>query len=209
MTEPARLWSGEFGNRYTERNIEFNDVFRTELWDMLLPAACTSVLEVGANAGQNLQAIARKRAVDFYATDINPGNVERLAATGLVRNANLRCEPAHKLSFPDSIADLAFTRGVLIHIPAGELIASMREIHRCAGKWIICGEYCAGSRNEEMIVSENYPPGTCWRRDYGSLWLDNFPDLRLVGEPLFCWWRTTGEDNLTYWRFEKGAERKH
>jgi hypothetical protein len=83
----------------------------------------------------------------------------------------------------------------------------MREIYRCAKRWIVCGEYQA--RTDRMIVNENYPPNTCWARDFGSLWLDNFPDLDIVIEPLFCWWRTTGEDDLTYWLFEKGKPKTH
>ena len=45
-----------------------------------------------------------------------------------------------------------------------------------------------------------------WRRDYGSIWLDNFTDLHCQGA-IFAWKRMTGLDNLTFWVFEKGPKR--
>jgi hypothetical protein len=41
-----------------------------------------------------------------------------------------------------------------------------------------------------------------WRRDYGSLFLDTFSDLKCTAH-MFAWKRATGLDNLTFWVFEK------
>ena len=41
-----------------------------------------------------------------------------------------------------------------------------------------------------------------FKRDFGSFWLDCFPDLRVLDYGFF-WKRLTGLDNLTWWLFEK------
>lgn len=193
------LWASEFGDDYTRRNSVMGK--RGQVWKLLLPKRVESVLEVGANSGLNLHAIATLCGCDLYACEPND-----LARTTLLE-ANL-CEHitadyADKLSFPDEAADLVFTCGVLIHVPPDKLIASMREIHRCAKRYIICGEYFAPS--EEMIPYRGYQDAL-WRRDYGSLWLDTFSDLYCIGT-LFAWKRMTGLDNITFWVFEKGPRR--
>lgn len=197
------LWTGEFGDSYTRRNTDSTLEARRSMWSMLLPSDCKSVLEVGANTGLNLAAIELNQPnMEFYACEPNDMAREELEANGVVPALNITADYADKLRFPDEIVDLAFTSGVLIHIPAEKLIPSMREIHRCAKKWIICGEYFAPS--EEMVPYRGHMD-VLWRRNYGGLWLDNFLDLRCTA-CLFAWDRLTGLDNLTYWVFHKGAK---
>lgn len=198
------LWATEFGNSYTQRNTDKTAPARLELWKMLLPRGCESILEVGANTGLNLEAIEQLTAAELYACEPNDLARETLRQKGLLPDNNLTRDYADKLNFQDGIADLVFTSGVLIHIPADKLIPSMTEIHRCSRRWIICGEYFAPQ--EEMIPYRGHD-NTLWRRDYGSLFLDNFNDLR-CHSCLFAWKRMTGLDNMTFWLFEKGP-RKH
>ncbi len=197
------LWTSEFGDSYTRRQVA-NPSARLALWSALLPAGCRSVLEAGAGTGQNLEAMSELGVGTFYAAEPNELARTHLFESGLFLEGNLRADFADSLGFPDGVADLVLTCGVLIHVPPDRLIASMREIHRCAKRWIICGEYFAPS--EEMIPYRG-TKDTLWRRDYGSLWLDNFSDLHMRQEPLFMWKRTTGLDNITFWSFEKGPKR--
>ena len=110
---------------------------------------------------------------------------------------------ADKLTFEDSQVDLAFTCGVLIHIAPDKLLASMKEIHRVSRRHIICGEYFSP---KEEVVPYRGIDDALWRRDYGSLWLDNFSDLHCIGT-MFAWKRQTPFDNLVFWVFEKGPRR--
>lgn len=192
------LWTGEFGNDYTKRNSAASFNARRVLWDMLLPRDCESVLEVGANKGLNLEAIAVISPCELYACE--PNELARDELSDVISPLNITPDYADKLSFPDGIVDLAFTCGVLIHVPADKLLKSMQEIHRCARRWIICCEYFAPS--EEMVPYRGHADAL-WRRDYGSLWLDNFSDLSCIST-CFAWKRQTGLDNLTCWVFEKG-----
>jgi pseudaminic acid biosynthesis-associated methylase len=156
-------------------------------------------LEVGANIGLNLEAISQLRACTLYACEPNDLARSQLPKLGVVPQTNITSDSADNLSFPAQVADLVFTCGVLIHIAPDKLHRSMQEIHRCSKRWIICGEYFAP--NEEMVPYRGHNDAL-WRRDYGSLWLDQFPDLRPV-ECFFAWKRMTGLDNLTFWVFEK------
>lgn len=191
------LWAGDFGNDYTRRN-SADPSARLQIWKTLLPRHCESVLEVGANIGLNLEAIGRFSVAELYGCE--PNDLAREQLEDIVSPTHVTADYAHKIRFPDGIADLAFTMGVLIHIPTDKLLPSMREIHRCARRWIICGEYFSPS--EEMIPYRGHD-NALWRRDYGSLWLDNFPDLQCIST-MFAWKRMTGLDNLTFWVFEKG-----
>jgi hypothetical protein len=91
----------------------------------------------------------------------------------------------------------------LIHVPPDKILASMKEIHRCSKRWIVCAEYFAPEERELPYRGQR---NALWLRDYGSLWLDNFPDLTCIAT-FFAWKRMTGLDNLTFWLFEKGRRR--
>lgn len=195
------LWTRDFGDEYTIRNAKADDS-RLTIWKIMLPRHVTSVLEVGANIGLNLEAIEQSTNCELFACEPNDSARTQLIESNIMPASHITADFADNLSFPDGIADLAFTCGVLIHIPADKLVASMREIHRCASQWIICGEYFAPS--EEMVPYRGHNDAL-WRRDYGSIWLDNFKDLRCHG-CLFAWKPLTGLDNITFWIFEKGEK---
>lgn len=199
MTE---LWAGDFGNDYTRRNRSGIGA-RESIWHMLIPSHTNSVLEIGANVGANLEAIAQFKDCDIYACEPNDLARSELIELDVAPAENITADYADKLSFKDGVADLVFSCGVLIHIPPDKLIQSMREMHRCSKRYIICGEYFAPT--EEMIPYRGHN-NAMWRRDYGSLWLDNFPDLHCTST-MFAWKRMTGMDNLMFWVMEKGPKR--
>ena len=95
--------------------------------------------------------------------------------------------------------DCVVTCGVLIHVPTCLLAKSMSEIHRVSDRYIICAEYFAP--REEMIRYQG-KDDLLWRRDYGTLYLSQFPDLKCI-DVQFWWKPQTGMDNLTVWLFEK------
>lgn len=195
MTE---LWTGDFGNDYTQRQA---DTFspRKQMWHMVLPRHVDSILEVGANIGANLSAISQLSTAELYATEPNELARQTLLEKDICYQVTN--DRADNLRASDNSIDLVFTSGVLIHIPPDQLQASMKEIHRVARRWIICAEYFSPS--EEMIPYRGHD-NALWRRDYGSLYLDQFPDLRCQ-TCVFAWKRMTGLDNLTFWVLEKGS----
>lgn len=192
------LWTGAFGDDYTKRQMDTHEA-RRYIWGEILPFSSGSILEVGANVGANLAAIESLGDFTLFATEPNKQAFQQLISKGICATDNV----ADNLeSYTDGMVDLVFTSGVLIHIPPEKLKASLSEIHRVAKRYIIAAEYFAPS--EEMIPYRGHD-NALWRRDYGSLYLDQFPDLRCIS-CTFAWKRTTGLDNLTIWVFEKGAK---
>jgi pseudaminic acid biosynthesis-associated methylase len=197
----SELWTGEFGNEYTQRNSRETLEARRAMWEILLPKGVESALEVGANVGLNLEAISQFSTAELYACE--PNDMARAELHELLDHDNIRSDSADRLGWPDKHVDLVFTSGVLIHVPPDRLEASLKEISRVASRYVICGEYFAPS---EEVVPYRGQSDALWRRDYGSLFMDACPDLHPLGT-LFAWKRTTGLDNLTFWIFEKGPMR--
>lgn len=195
------LWRGQFGDEYTARNTSATLGARYMIWRALLAVECRSILEVGANIGLNLQAIGDLTDAELYATE--PNDMAREELCGWLPATHVLPDTADKIGLPDKHCDLVFTCGVLIHVAPDKLLKSAQEIHRVSNRYIICGEYFAPS--EEMIPYRGHKDAL-WRRDYGGLFLDNFPDLRCIAT-MFAWKRMTGLDNLTFWVFEKGPKR--
>ena len=176
---------------------------RLALWSEILShtisAPPASVLEVGANLGINLRALRLLSSARRYAVEPNDSARKILVADGVVAEDDVRDGIASTINFPDGVADLAFTSGVLIHIHPDNLGASLKEIHRSSKRWIACVEYF--SDKPEMIPYRGFDD-RLFKRDFGGLWLDSFSDLRVVAYG-FAWKRVTGLDNLTWWLFEK------
>lgn len=194
------LWRGEFGNHYVQRNPATVEAIaaREKLWisilNTMLPERPKSVLEFGANVGINLKALRR------ILSNVRRGAVEpnMLAQQLLVESKSVE-HLIEDIRNCDTQFDLAFTSGVLIHIPPDDLLETCREIHRVSSRWIVAIEYFS---HEPQEVEYRGAMGRLWKRDFGAFYLDNFPDLNPIGCG-FAWKRMTGLDDLTWWVFEK------
>ncbi|MCB0112908.1 MAG: methyltransferase domain-containing protein [Caldilineaceae bacterium] len=192
------LWAGDFGDAYVERNQAAGN-HRQAFWQDLLEAHPTiqTVLEVGCNMGANLQWIAQERpARQLYGIDINHKALGELHRS--LPQINALWGPARELPFRDRWFDLVFTMGVLIHQPESTLPLVMSEIVRCAKRYVFCGEYFS-SETAEVFYRGN--EGALFKRDYGRIYQELFPDLKLRAHGFLG--RDTGWDDVTYWLFEK------
>ena len=139
-------WTGEFGNRYIERN-------SYEPWKlplgvtaferMLGSISLDSILEVGSNIGQNLIYLSalRKGRGGLYAVEPNRKAFETLNANpDIALEQSWNCD-AFSLPLDDASVDLAFTAGVLIHISPDDLLRATSEIVRVSRRYVLCEEY--------------------------------------------------------------------
>jgi pseudaminic acid biosynthesis-associated methylase len=190
-------WRGEFGSEYTKRNEAQNINARTRLWARILRDIDPgSILEVGAGSGANMTALSRLSTAWLVAVEPNA------LARGLLKKGpadRVTDGVAQKVPLPANSADMVFTSGVLIHIPPAELGDACDEIYRISKRWVVCIEYFAAEPEEKQYRGHD---GLLFKRDFGSFWMDRFPDLKALDYG-FAWKRMTGLDDLTFWIFEK------
>jgi len=206
QSDQERLWRGDFGTEYIDRNAVSDEKLAalTSHWARVLRSTVgdppKSLLEVGANIGLNLRALRRLTGAELHALEPNAKARSILERDGVLPAANIHDAIASAIPLADGAVDLAFTSGVLIHIHPDNLLASCREIHRVARRYVVCVEYFSG-REEEIHYRGH--DSALFKRDFGGFYLDNFPDLKLLDYG-FAWKRVTGLDNLTWQVFRKG-----
>ena len=204
-TPQEQLWRGEFGDAYIGRNSvsEPKIAALTAHWSKVLNPLVAdpprSILEVGANVGLNLRAMRRFSTAEFYALEPNAAARKTLVDDGVVTADRALDAVASRIPLPDGAVDLAFTSTVLIHVHPDQLLASCREIHRVARRYVLCMEYFSDVPQEILYRGQTE---ALFKRDFGGFYLDNFPDLEVVDYG-FAWKRLTTVDNCNWWLFRK------
>jgi pseudaminic acid biosynthesis-associated methylase len=188
-TKQEEVWSGEFGKEYTDRNllapaeldrlyVENYGVSKTSLNEEFLDGIKkdASILEVGCNVGNQLDLLKTMGFSELWGLELQSYAVEvaRKRTTGL----NIVKGSAFDLPFKDDFFELVFTAGVLIHLSPSDINKALDEIHRCSRSYIWGFEYYS-EKGYEMI---NYrgKENLLWKTDFPKLFLDRFPDLKLV-----------------------------
>jgi spore coat polysaccharide biosynthesis protein SpsF len=199
-------WSGEFGDRYTERNPASADAVRgrVRIWSQVLAKLLPqpkSALEVGPNLGLNLRALPQVADIDLWAIEPNASARARLIEDKVLPAERLMEGFGHKVPLADGSVELAFTTGVLIHVDPSLLEATVREIHRVTSRFIFCAEYFSPKPETITYRGES---DLLFKNDFGSVYLDLFEDLELVDYGFF-WRRTTVMDDSNWWLFRKAA----
>jgi len=198
-------WKGEFGddylkrNRATEKTVSNAARAFTEILSHVKDSPPASILEVGANIGINLRALAEITDADLYAVEPNANAREQLVADKVVSQDRLFDAVATKLPLDDEAVDFVFTSGVLIHVPPEDLETVYGEIHRVTACYILSVEYFSP---RPVSIPYRGHEGLLFKRDFGGMCLDLFPDLEPVANGFF-WRRTTGLDDINWWLFRK------
>jgi pseudaminic acid biosynthesis-associated methylase len=187
-----RLWAGQFGVDYAERNAVAVGQ-RAAFWDGILDRhGIRSALEVGCGQGANLAPIARRlEGSDVWGIDVGAFALSR--ARELIPSANLVRSWTPPLPFRDRFVDLVFTVGVLIHQPDEALPEMVDEIVRCADRYVLWAEYHAAATEEVPYHGE---AGALFRRDYGAVYGARHPELTIVEEGFLD--RDAGFDRVTW-----------
>lgn len=195
-----QLWAGDFGDEYVDRNLQSYDERQTFWSEVLQTTRPGRVLEVGCNVGGNLRHVVNHLdEAAVYGVDVN-----RKALGELRRRhpgVNAVESPGRELPFRDLWFDLVFTMGVLIHQPESTLPLVMAEMVRTSRRWVLCGEYFADSTVE---VAYRGHEGALFRRDYGRLFTELFPQLSTHSSGFLG--KDTGWDDVTWWLFEKSPD---
>ena len=190
MTEQMKEWSGKFGEEYTDRNLmpldELDQLYinnfgisRTELnKEFLDDLKIGRILEVGCNVGNQLLLLKKMGYPNLWGIELQDYAVEiaRKRTSGI----NIVKSSAFDIPFKDSYFDLVFTSGVLIHISPDDIDKALDEMYRCTNKYIWGFEYYTGGGYQ--MVNYRGSNNLLWKTDFAKLFLDRFPDLKLVKE---------------------------
>ena len=192
-TKQISHWAGTEGNAYVDRNPKNTkqlerlyrkdyDVSRGSMDEDFLKTIRkdTSILEVGANVGTQLQLLREQGFSKLLGVDINRHAIKE--AKRLRPDVDIFEASGFDLPFKDGAFDLVYTSGVLIHISPKDVKEIMREMHRVSGKYIWGFEYYAPKCTE---VTYRGKKNLLWKTDFSALFLKEFPDLKVVKEKIY------------------------
>jgi len=176
-TEQEEFWAGNFGNEYINRNYDEQIIAgNVNLFSQILSftLGIKSVLEFGANIGQNLLALKQLLPkADFTAVEMNKAACESLQKYSWINTINKSL-----LDFnSDKKHDFVLTKGLLIHINPEELQNVYKTLYDSSSKYICLVEYY-----NPVPVEVNYRghESRLFKRDFAGELLKKFRDLRLI-----------------------------
>ena len=191
-------WISKFGNDYNDRNNDDGWIDRNYwMFSKAYPYLhnVETIMELGCNAGFALKAF-KKLFPDskVWGYEINATAVQTANKNGIrAIQWDIR-EPIAQ------IADLVFTRGVLIHISPDDLDRVYENLHNCSKKYILIAEYY-----NPIPVSVLYHGRTdmLWKRDFMGDLMDKYPDLKLIKYGFVYHRDIFPQDDITWALFEK------
>ena len=195
------FWAGEFGDEYIERNSD--DAIYTAnvaFFAGILRRAgrVRSVVELGANIGMNIRALrCLLPAARMAAVELNSKACARLRQID-----GLTVHEQSILDFaPTETVDLAFTKGVLIHIDPTQLRRTYDRLYHSSHRLILVAEYYSPT---PVDVTYRGNEGYLCKRDFAGEMLDLFGDLQLVDYG-FCYRRDPAFplDDINWFLLEK------
>ncbi|HKF05424.1 MAG TPA: pseudaminic acid biosynthesis-associated methylase [Candidatus Sulfotelmatobacter sp.] len=189
-TQQERIWKGDFGREYTERNT-VDTASLDQLWRRNYGVARSTInesflsripkdakfLEVGCNAGNQLLMLSQMGWSNLSGTELQPFAME--IARSRLPSATFKLGSALALPWDDGSFDVVFTCGVLIHISPTDLPTVMDEIYRTTKEYIWGTEYYAP---EVTQVTYRDHSELLWKMDFARQYMRRFPDLELVRE---------------------------
>lgn len=200
-TDQEAFWAGEFGDEYAKRNrspelLRSNVAFFAQILRRI--PSIRSIIEFGANIGLNLEALhSLHPQLDLHAVEINEEAVRELRTCEYIQVYE---DSILKFVSP-RLYDLAFTKGVLIHIDPESLELVYDILYRSSSRYILLAEYY--NPNPISIPYRGHTD-RLYKRDFAGDMLDRFSHLDLLDygflyrrDPRFP------QDDITWFLMEK------
>jgi len=176
-TEQEVFWAGAFGDDYSVRNqgpqllaanrALFADVLRRT-------RGIKTVLELGANVGNNLRALRDLLPTAALAgLELNATAARTLSSWGDAEVFNESLLDFHS----DRRWDMVLVKGTLIHVAPERLPDAYRVVERCARRYVCFVEYYNPAPVE---VSYRGHQGKLFKRDFAGEYLRQHPAFELV-----------------------------
>lgn len=199
-TEQEIFWASDFGDEYINRNDDAQIIAgNINLFSKIIgkTTRVKSVIEFGSNIGNNLKAI--KSLIpncEISAIEINQKAVE------ILQEQDVKIYAKSILDFePDYKRDLAFVKGVLIHINPDELQNVYKKLYNSSSKYILIAEYYNPS---PVTIPYRGHTDRLFKRDFAGEMMDKYKDLKLVDYG-FSYHRDNNypQDDITWFLLEK------
>ena len=177
LTEQEAFWQGEFGNQYVDRNLG-QPLVAANL--ALFAKALTrvghldSLLELGTNAGNNLQALHQLLPrCELFGVEINANACAAAKTLGIAHLWH-----GSLFDFPrERTFDLILSKGVLIHLAPELLPAAYAQLYELSQRYILIAEYYNPAPVEVPYRGNS---GKLFKRDFAGEMLDRYDDLQLL-----------------------------
>ncbi|WP_337881090.1 pseudaminic acid biosynthesis-associated methylase [Rheinheimera sp.] len=177
-TDQELFWAGDFGDNYVDRyKGEVSIASNTSLFSKILNStkSVSTVIEFGANIGQNLMAIKRLLPnAELSAVEINEKAANRLKRE--MQDVTVYHSSILDFSSVDEF-DFVLIKGVLIHIDPCELQSVYELLYKACKKYICISVYYNPTPVEVLYRGHE---GKLFKRDFAGELMDRYPDLKLV-----------------------------
>ena len=171
-TDQEAFWAGGFGDEYASRNQgETLITSNVVLFGKILRSApgVRSVVELGCNIGLNLQALNRiDSEIALCGYEINGNAVQKARDLGI---AEIHHQTIIEAIPAATTYDLAFTKGVLIHIHPDELPRVYDNLFALSRRYILVCEYYNPS---PVTVTYRGNADRLFKRDFAGELMDRF-----------------------------------
>ena len=201
-TEQEEFWAGEFGQEYIGRNTP-EDFLASNIALFAKILARTkrpsSVIELGANIGLNLEAIrSLLPEADLAAVEINETACEelckRVPGVSAIQTSILEMKIAQKF-------DMVLIKGVLIHINPDELPTVYDQMEQLSSDYVVIVEYYNPS---PVTINYRGHSDRLFKRDFAGEYLDRHPQFEIVDYG-FTWHRDPlfPQDDTTWFLLQR------
>jgi spore coat polysaccharide biosynthesis protein SpsF len=141
-----------------------------------------------------MEALSRlSPQTEVYGVEINE------VAAHDIKTGNVFIENALEFN-PPIKADLAFTKGLAIHIHPDNIQKLYERLYSVSEKYILMAEYYSPRR--EMIEYRGHKD-KLWKASFYQEMMDAYPDLQLIGSGFVGHWDVFPQDDLTWWLWRK------
>lgn len=143
----------EFWEKYAEEaDSHYNEEFAKYIRDLTTSLRCTSVLEVGCNAGNDLKLFPE--AVEVHGIDSNEKIIEMVKAR--LPSGNFKVGTVTELPYENSSIDMVFSHGFFNYLEDGLVAKGVDEMFRVAKKYVVT---CEVFGNDNIIDEANSRKG--------------------------------------------------
>ena len=203
QTDQEKFWAGEFGDLYANRNrgeefLGSQINYFSKIFESMQPIK--SVMEFGANIGENLKAIQLlSPKAKLSAVEINIQAVKELKKWA---KNSVKVYAQSILDFkPDHKSDFVFTKGVLIHMNPEKLDKVYQLLYNTSSKYICIGEYYSPTPTQ---VTYRGNSDRLFKRDFAGEIMKKYKNLRLIDYG-FSYHKDNNfpQDDITWFLFEK------